>query len=1265
MRCPLRLSASAFATLVLSLVVVASCGDGEKGLCDGVICDDGNACTDDICDPADGSCYNITGVECNDDNACTADECDPSDGSCHYTTVVICDDQNECTADECDPSDGSCRYTEVVDCDDDNDCTVDECNPSDGMCEYEVLPDDEPCQTGSSEGLCQGGECVATATIDIEPTDDGYIAQDGVVTTDRFIVVETYLDTANRGVLEFGLSRVHDPIERAALSVSLWGSPVDDAVEVYGYESVDGLITPSDFDAGELLGTLQLPPGSAGGDEVFFDVTAFVASVTTPYAGFNLRAESRVILNSVEVNRGPPPRLTVTSFATLCSGVDCDDRKPCTVDSCNPTSGACENVPLSDGTACAGGFATCQQGFCVGELPCTEEGLQAAAEHGGGPFTFACTGPTTVTTSEEIVTVHDLILDGEGELTIDGNGDHRVLSIRRAQAVVELRGISISGGNATESPPWNDGGGIYNEGTLTFVDGGFLDNSADGSGGAIHNAGTLTLSNSGMSGNHANSGIGVSNSGTASLANVTVLGDGTTRGSGIANGDDATLVVADSVVTHCVGGGITNGGMMTLTNSTVADNIGGGIGNGGTAIVTDSAVSGNTTSSDGGGINNGGLLTLDSSTVSGNSSDRNGGGIYSHYGTNILTNSTISGNSAREWGGGIFNNGDAALTNTTVSGNSADLVGAAIWSGTRSLVLKDTLVEGDCYYHLDSSSTSEGGNIESPADTCRLDHITDQSDVPYEAVRLSPLRDNGGPTLTHAPLPPSIAIDSIGTSVCNLDIDQRGVSRPQGSGCDVGAVEVVPGPFCDGVDCDDRNACTDDSCDPGSGLCEHAPVGDGTTCGEGFGTCKAGLCVAEFPCSEQGIRAAIATGGGPHTFACPGPTTVTTEAEIVIDNSVILDGEGELTVNGNGAHRVFSVNARISVELRGLTITGAGGRETVGAIWNGGTLTLSGVSVTGNDADLSGAIHNGGAARVTLSSCEVSANNGRGINNHGTLDLLDTSVSDNTGTREGGGILNGGTANLTNSTVSGNSGSSGGGIYNEKNGTLTLFSSTVSGNSSLTRGGGINNQGAMNMTESTVSWNTSDGAGGGIDNWGTMHARSSTVFRNVARWEGGGVNSRGTTSLTNSTISENTSGGTGGGAGLYNHSNATLTLTSCTVSDNNGKAISGDMAPTLRNTLIQGECTYYSVNSDGGNLESPGDTCRLEASTDVTGVSAPELNLATLQNNGGPTFTQLPRPGSAAIDVIESDDCAVATDQRGISRPQGPRCDVGAVEVEQ
>jgi len=59
-----------------------------------------------------------------------------------------------------------------------------------------------------------------------------------------------------------------------------------------------------------------------------------------------------------------------------------------------------------------------------------------------------------------------------------------------------------------------------------------------------------------------------------------------------------------------------------------------------------------------------------------------------------------------------------------------------------------------------------------------------------------------------------------------------------------------------------------------------------------------------FPCTEEGIRDAIAVGGGPHPFDCDGPTTVVTEAEIVIDSDVILDGEGNLTVDGNDDHRV-------------------------------------------------------------------------------------------------------------------------------------------------------------------------------------------------------------------------------------------------------------------------------------------------------------------------------------------------------------------------
>ena len=81
-----------------------------------------------------------------------------------------------------------------------------------------------------------------------------------------------------------------------------------------------------------------------------------------------------------------------------------------------------------------------------------------------------------------------------------------------------------------------------------------------------------------------------------------------------------------------------------------------------------------------------------------------------------------------------------------------------------------------------------------------------------------------------------------------------------------------------------------------------------------------------FPCTERGIRNAIAEGGGPHTFDCHGPTTVVTEAEIVIDNDVIIDGETLLTVDGSGrSGRVFSVETAVRAQLLRVTITGGGG----------------------------------------------------------------------------------------------------------------------------------------------------------------------------------------------------------------------------------------------------------------------------------------------------------------------------------------------------
>jgi hypothetical protein len=127
--------------------------------------------------------------------------------------------------------------------------------------------------------------------------------------------------------------------------------------------------------------------------------------------------------------------------------------------------------------------------------------------------------------------------------------------------------------------------------------------------------------------------------------------------------------------------------------------------------------------------------------------------------------------------------------------------------------------------------------------------------------------------------------------------------------------------------------------------------------------------------------------------------------------------------------------------------------------------------------------------------------------------------------------------------------------------------------------------------------------------------------------------------LTSSTVSANSS--TGAGSGIYNL--ATVTLT---------------------NTLVADDCSGGTTASGGGNLESPGDTCAFYQTTDEVSVSAEDLNLGPLAENGGPTQTHALLEGSVAIDVISEAMCAVDEDQRGVSRPQGTACDVGAFELE-
>jgi hypothetical protein len=226
---------------------------------------------------------------------------------------------------------------------------------------------------------------------------------------------------------------------------------------------------------------------------------------------------------------------------------------------------------------------------------------------------------------------------------------------------------------------------------------------------------------------------------------------------------------------------------------------------------------------------------------------------------------------------------------------------------------------------------------------------------------------------------------------------------------------------------------------------------------------------------------------------------------------------------------------------------------------------------------------------------------------------------------------------------------------------LTLNNLTVANGRADNAGGGILNLGTLEVNNSTISGNRAGTFSGGIHNVGTLTVNNSTISGNRAGTFSGGIHNVGTLTVNSSTISGNSAGTDNGGIG--NASAGTLTVNNSTISgnsaNNNGGGIGNGSTATLNNTIVAnnegGNCAGLPVTDDGGNLEWPGNDCGFALSADPL--------LGPLADNGGPTQTHALQPDSPAIDAAV--ECPPpATDQRGVSRPQGDACDIGSFELE-
>ena len=322
------------------------------------------------------------------------------------------------------------------------------------------------------------------------------------------------------------------------------------------------------------------------------------------------------------------------------------------------------------------------------------------------------------------------------------------------------------------------------------------------------------------------------------------------------------------------------------------------------------------------------------------------------------------------------------------------------------------------------------------------------------------------------------------------------------------------------------------------------------------------------------------------------------------------------------------------------TLTAEDNRSVCGA--NGLPVIRSEIVFQGNNAT----IH-----RVSIDAFRIFC-----VSSTGVLSLADMEVSGGQAQDWGGALMNYGSSSLTRVVVSRNKSADGrscGAIANR--GTVTITDSILQENETGwgSSGGALCNPTTATLVRTTVSQNIAHYAGGGISNTGTLTLTNSTVSGNTAAYYGGGIRNAGggTVILNNSTVANN-AGNLGSG-----------------ISNGDGTANAGTV--TLRNSLIadsiNGDDCLGVIAVEGNSfIENPG-ACSIVGSGTLNGGFDPMLG--PLADNGGPTFTHALLAGSPAIDAVPVASCTdtagnpLATDQRGISRPKGIACDIGAFET--
>ncbi len=442
---------------------------------------------------------------------------------------------------------------------------------------------------------------------------------------------------------------------------------------------------------------------------------------------------------------------------------------------------------------------------------------------------------------------------------------------------------------------------------------------------------------------------------------------------------------------------------------------------------------------------------------------------------------------------------------------------------------------------------------------------------------------------------------------------------------------------------------------------------------------------------------------------------------IYAKGNITLDGDSLIVGNkvkatwyawGGGLYTAKSIigQGNSAVNTNSATVEGSGfakgGGIYAGTGMIGGALTLEHNTAQEASGASAQAVQGGGAwlDSAVLGTMAVNDNHalgggnarGGGLYVDGTTFVNVSTITNNDAAGYGGGLYTVQSTTVKASTVSNNSsGYDGGGIYVAAS--LTVEASTVADNTADSIGGGMYVSDGLTLKDSTVLGNHGDIIGGGIYAHGNAAIKGSTVADNTSSHTAGAAlgSVSATTPITidQSTISGNRSDDSKWGAGLYvthdtiiKNSTITKNVESNAADTQYGAGISlaDGVQLTLFSTIVSDNGLYWYKEVGPGTyipVTSPDDIGKAAGGTayDILGdynlvghstVPTPTdtisaaAQLDALDDNGGPTQTHLPKPGSPAID--HGKDNGFSCDQRGdgFARVVGFTADIGAVEIQ-